>query len=28
LPLWPGMELSDVDRVVEATNDILRSARR
>jgi dTDP-4-amino-4,6-dideoxygalactose transaminase len=28
LPLFPAMELSDVDRVVEATNEILGGARR
>jgi dTDP-4-amino-4,6-dideoxygalactose transaminase len=28
LPLFPAMELSDVDRVVEATNDILRRAAK
>ena len=28
LPLFPAMELSDVDRVVEATTDILRSAAK
>ena len=28
LPLFPAMELSDVDRVVETVNDILRGARR
>ncbi len=28
LPLFPAMELSDVDRVVEAANDILGGARR
>jgi dTDP-4-amino-4,6-dideoxygalactose transaminase len=28
LPLFPTMELSDVDRVVEATTEILRGARR
>jgi dTDP-4-amino-4,6-dideoxygalactose transaminase len=26
LPLFPAMELSDVDRVVEAVTDILRGA--
>jgi len=28
LPLFPAMELTDVDRVVEATTEILRGARR
>jgi dTDP-4-amino-4,6-dideoxygalactose transaminase len=28
LPLFPAMELADVDRVVEATNEILAGARR
>ena len=28
LPLFPAMELADVDRVVEAADDILRGARR
>jgi dTDP-4-amino-4,6-dideoxygalactose transaminase len=28
LPLFPAMELSDVDRVVEATNEVLGGARR
>jgi dTDP-4-amino-4,6-dideoxygalactose transaminase len=28
LPLFPAMELSDVDRVVEAVNDIIAGARR
>jgi dTDP-4-amino-4,6-dideoxygalactose transaminase len=28
LPLFPGMQLADVDRVVEATNAILAGARR
>jgi dTDP-4-amino-4,6-dideoxygalactose transaminase len=28
LPLFPGMELSDVDRVVEATNEVIAGARR
>jgi len=28
LPLFPAMQLSDVDRVVEAANEILREARR
>jgi len=28
LPLFPGMELSDVDRVVEAATDIIRGAHR
>jgi dTDP-4-amino-4,6-dideoxygalactose transaminase len=28
LPLFPAMELSDVDRVVDAATDILRGARR
>ena len=28
LPLFPGMELSDVDRVVEAANQVIAGARR
>jgi dTDP-4-amino-4,6-dideoxygalactose transaminase len=28
LPLFPGMELSDVDRVVEAVTDIVKGARK
>lgn len=28
LPLFPGMQLADVDRVVQATNEILAKARR
>jgi len=28
LPLFPAMELSDVDRVVEAATDILRRAAK
>jgi dTDP-4-amino-4,6-dideoxygalactose transaminase len=28
LPLFPGMELADVDRVVEAVTDVLRSAAK
>ena len=28
LPLFPGMELSDVDRVVTAVNEIIEGARR
>jgi hypothetical protein len=28
LPLFPAMELADVDRVVEAAGEILREARR
>jgi dTDP-4-amino-4,6-dideoxygalactose transaminase len=28
LPLFPAMELSDVDRVVEATTDILKGAAK
>jgi dTDP-4-amino-4,6-dideoxygalactose transaminase len=28
LPLWPGMEIADVDRVVETATEILRGARR